>query len=194
MLFEPKSLLKGDKIYLEKPQPTFELAEKLFNLIEDNRLYLLPWVCFIGGHFLINKEEVFKLLLNAQTAWREQTAFTYLIYTRQSDLIGMISAHACEPNNAGLSLKLWIKKTESHKGFAYEAIRLIEKEFFFLGIERLVLSCDINNYKARNLALKADFKYEGISGHAYWNPILKAYCDLIVCAKVNEENMPKALR
>lgn len=187
MLFEPKSILNGTTIYLKKINASFEEAKKLFTLIDTNRKHLNSWIYLYGTTPFSSPENIFKFLLTLQQEWQQQDSFNYGIYLTNETLIGMISAEICPPQNAGIKFKFWIDKEYARTGKISEALTLLEKEFFFLGIERLSICCETDNYKTRNLALKSGYKCEGIARHGYWNLQSKNFGDLAIYSKIKGE-------
>ncbi|MBR4932542.1 MAG: GNAT family N-acetyltransferase [Alphaproteobacteria bacterium] len=186
MFFEPRTQLTGDKITLIKPRALFSEIATLFQLIDNNRKNLLPWLTLIQTPTLKNQEDIFKLLLEIESKWKQQEIFTYLVYHNET-LIGIISALISVPANNGTEIYFWQSKEFTKKGFIQQALSLIEKEFFFLGVERLSIKCDVENYTARGIAIKAGYRLEGIMRHAYWNAPLKSYRDLYVFSKIKNE-------
>ena len=187
MLFQPQSTLKGQNIVLKRPLLQIATANQLLNAIETNRKFILPWFQKTGNPLYRNIEDAFCRLLQIEANWINQTLFTYFIYSSENKFIGFISAQPTKPENCGLNLQFWIVKKSAKQGFMKEAIRLIEKEFFFLGIERIIISCDVENAQARFLAIKSGYHLEGKTKHGYWNPITKKFHDLYVFAKIKED-------
>lgn len=186
MLFQPRAKLEGQNITLKRPLLQIATATQLLNIIDTNRKFLLPWFQKIGNPTYRNTEDAFCRLIQIEAHWINQTLFTYFIYSTENKLIGLISAQPTKPEKCGLNLQFWITKQYSKQGLMKEAIKLIEKEFFFLGTERIVISCDVENPQARMLATKSGYKLEGKTKHGYWNPLTKKFHDLYVFAKIKE--------
>ncbi len=189
MLFEPRTILESDRIQLHKPQATFETANALYQLVDKNRKHLLPWVDMADKVITGSPEDAFVHLTNMVEKWKSQYAFEYLIYeTRSSKLIGVIGVYQPYPEHKSVEVGFWIAKDYSRRGFMREALRLIEKEFFFLEFERIVIRSDIENYGARNLAIKSGYRLEGTLRHSCWSNQFHMYRDLNVFAKIKNEN------
>ncbi len=186
MLFQPRAVLEGQHINLKRPTLQIATANQLLNAIDTNRKFILPWFQQTGNPTYRNTEDAFCRLIQIEAHWINQTLFTYFIYTKENKLIGLISAQPTKPENCGLNLHFWITKKQAHQGFMKEAIQLIEKEFFFLGTERIMISCDIENAQARLLATHSGYKLESKTRHGYWNPLTKKFHDLYVFAKIKE--------
>lgn len=188
MLFEPKPVLKGTQIYLKKPKPTFEMADMLFHLIEQNRDYLLPWVEMADLDITGSLEDTFLHLVNMTSKWFRQYAFEYLIFDNKTNqLIGLIGAYQPFPEHKSIEVGFWMSKNFTRQGKVCEALHLIETEFFFLEFERIVIRIDSNNHRARHFTIKCGYQFEGTLRHAYWSNQLRAYRDLDIFAKLKNE-------
>ncbi len=188
MIFKPARRLNGNLIYLEQKTPSFELATTFFNLLKNNEKHLKYWFQVVDIPMFQDETETFCYLYQLYSNNQKQPSFSYFIYTPDNQLIGFLYAFSTQPQNAGLTIQFWMDKSKTRHGFMSEALRLIEKEFFFAGIERLTICCPIENTKARNLAIKSGYLLEGTAHHIYWNAFDKTFDDLSVFAKVHGKN------
>ncbi len=188
MLFEPKHILEGNLIQLQKTQATFEIADALYKLIDKNRKHLLPWVGLADTNITSNREEAFLHLIKMIDKWNEQTAFTYLIFENKTfRLIGIIGVNQTQPDHKAVELHFWLGSEYCKKGYMREAVKLIEKEFFFLEFERITIKSDVENYATRNLAVKSGYRLEGTLRHSGWCNQFRMYRDYNIFAKLKAE-------
>ncbi len=91
MTISPPSEIKGARIYLKKPNLSFQEADQLFHVAQRNQDHLLPWLAWAQK---TNKpEDSFLFLTQMNTLWKEEKRFEYLIYEMSThDLIGGIGA------------------------------------------------------------------------------------------------------
>ena len=192
MLFEPKTVLRGAEIYLQKPSVLFETADKLFSLIDKNRKTLLPWIEMADAKKTSSREDAFLHLAKMAEKWQSQCGFVYLIYENENHhLIGMIEAEQSAPEHKKIEVGFWMCETENKADKICEALRLVEKEFFYLEFERIEIRLDSDNHKARKLAEACGYKAEGILRHAYWSQQFYKYRDLVILAKLKQEEKIK---
>ncbi len=188
MLFEPKHILEGERIQLQKAQATFEIADSLFKIIEKNRKHLLPWIEIADPNCITSREDAFIYLTKMNNKWAEQTDFEYLIFENKSfRLIGLICVHLENNEHKGLFLNFWLSNDYCKKGYMREAVKLIEKEFFFLEFERITIKSDVENYAARNLSVKSGYRLEGTMRHVYWSNQFHMFRDFNIFAKLKSE-------
>ncbi len=188
MLFEPKHILEGKLIQLQKTHATFELADALYKLIDRNRKHLLPWIEIANPENLSSREEAFLHLIKLVDKWNEQIDFTYLIFENKTfRLIGTIGVHQPFPAHKGIELHFWLGNEYCKKGYMREAVKLIENEFFFLEFERISIKSDVENYATRNLAIKSGYRLEGTLRHSGWCNQFRMYRDYNIFAKLKAE-------
>ena len=60
-------------------------------------------------------------------------------------------------------LNYWLGKDFTGRGLATEALRLVSRELFSLGLNRLEISASVNNEKSCALACRCGFVEEGVS-------------------------------
>lgn len=189
MLFEPRCILEGINVCLQKPHATFETADMLFHLVEQNRRYLLPWVDMADSDITGSREEAFLHLVDMTKKWQRQYAFEYLIFDRQTNLlIGLIGAYQPFPEHKSIEIGFWIDQKFTHRGRAREALQLMEDEFFFLEFERIVVRIDTGNQRACHFIEKCGYRLEGTLRHACWSNQFGAYRDLNIFAKLKSEH------
>lgn len=184
MIMAPDVTIKGKIIKLEQVRSNIALAQKLYETILLNAKHLSYWLEYENNYPIKNLEDSFRYLIYLEDCWQKQEQYSYFIYTLNNELVGFISATLTEPENCGLSLHFWIVKEKRQRGYISEAITLIEKNFFFLGIERIVICCDVKCKIIENLALKNGYLFEGIKRHGYWNPIKSKFMDVCVFSKI----------
>lgn len=188
MLFEPKSVLEGINVRLQKPYATFETADILFRLVKQNRRYLLPWVDMADSNITGSHEEAFLHLVDMTKKWQSQYAFEYLIFESQTNLlIGLIGAYQPFPEHKSIEIGFWIDQKHTHRGMAREALQLVESEFFFLEFERIVVRIDTGNQRACHFIERCNYRLEGTLRHAFWSNQFGTYRDLNIFAKLKSE-------
>lgn len=184
MIMEPKNIISSQKIQLKKTESTILSAQCLYDVMLTNKNDLRRWFESSNTQEINSVEDAFRFLLELENLWHQQKQYAYFIYLPSGKLIGFISATLTEPENCELTFHFWIIKEERKNGYISEAISLLEPIFFFLGIERMVVSCDIAYKTVQSLALKNGYQFEGIKRHGYWNPVKNRFNDIGVFSKI----------
>lgn len=185
----PSKTLIGEKIILSKPDVTFEYAIKMFTVVEQNREHILPWLSWAMPEMTKSAENSFMYAYEADKDWEKQERFEYAIYDKATNeycgAIGVMK-RGCSHNKT-FELGFWLKKEVNGRGYMNEAVKLIEKEFFNLGVERLIIRNDVKNIKSRKVAEKAGFQFEGCQRHGAWSKYLKEFTDINVFSKLRKD-------
>ena len=185
MIMPPDTIIQGKTIQLEKVRSNVAFAQKLYETLLVNKKYLSYWFEYGCNLKIDNLEDSFCYLMHLEDCWQKQKQYSYFIYTQNNELVGFISVTLTEPENCGAILHFWITKQERQKGYISEAMALIEKNFFFIGIERMVICCDSKCKIIENLALKNGYQFEGVKRHGYWNATKSKFVDMNVFSKIN---------
>lgn len=184
MIMEPNELITGNIIQLHRITSNIVLAQKFYEIILANKKNLVTWFEYEHNCQINSLDDSFRYLICLENRWQEQKQFSYFIYTLKNELVGYISANLTEPENCGIELSFWIIKAARQHGYISEAISLIEKIFFFLGIERIVVCCFSECKIVANLALKNHYQFEGVKKHGHWNSVKKKFVDVSVYSKI----------
>lgn len=184
----PKKIL-GDRIYLEKPEISFEYAKKMFAVVDINREHILPWLEWATNERTKSPEDEFAFALNAENSWNEGVCFEFAIYdSNTKDYLGGISLiKRDKTHNKCFEIGYWLRKDYCKKGYMQEAVRMLEKTAFDLGVERIVIRNDVENIASKNVAVKCGYTFEGISRHGQYNSILQEFRDINVFSKLRGE-------
>jgi diaminopimelate decarboxylase len=135
-------------------------SQVLFNCVDTNRHHLgkwLPWVeftkCPSNSRNFIEAEQHAHLL--AQRA-------SYGIFNEGS-LIGMIAFHKINWDCEQASIGYWVSLAHQGKGFITKAcISLVNYGFSNLKLNKVIISCAVENDRSRVIAEKLGFRLEGI--------------------------------
>ncbi|TDM25829.1 N-acetyltransferase [Macrococcoides caseolyticum] len=148
--------MKVDKD-IELVQPEVTYAEALFNVLDQNRLYLREYLSFIDYVKEVEHETQFiKMMLTRQA---EGTGRLFLIFINGS-LQGTIDLHAISNEHKKAEIGYWISKSYSGKGITTKAVRSIcDFGFNTLGLNKISLIADTENQGSNKVALKSGFTF-----------------------------------
>lgn len=154
-----KKIIRGQRITLKKIPCNMETASKIFSIVDNNRNYLLPWSQW--AHYVKNTKSYFEWLEQREDDWNKKTRATYGIYL-EKEFIGRIAVEDINYMKDSAELGYWIDSKHSGQGYATEALKVIEKEFFKRGLNRIVIYSDPDNLASIHVAEKNNYTLEGI--------------------------------
>lgn len=188
MQFDPKTYLEENEIYLEKPEPSFALADEMFQVVDKNREHILPWLEWAANDKTKTAEDSFMFMVHADQKWKENKGFEYLIHLKETkEIIGGIGiSHRDSERSHKIEIGYWLAKPFCGKGYMQKAVRLIEKEFSDLGVVRFVIRNDVGNIPSAKTAKALGYHFEGIARKDKWSNHFKSYRDMNVWSKVSE--------
>lgn len=95
--------------------------------------------------------------------WRTGNRYLYFIFDKKTkEFFGEISLHRFVKWNKTAELGYWLKPTVTKKGYCQEAIKVMEKQAFEKGLNRLVLKVDSLNKSSNRTAQLAGYHLDGI--------------------------------
>ncbi|MFI3241659.1 MAG: GNAT family protein [Alphaproteobacteria bacterium] len=157
--FHLSEKIVGDKITLLRRRS--EHNEELFNLINNSRDTL--------GRFLFwvedtkNVEDVAQVTEIFSKNWDEQNSFEYVFIENETNkIVGAGGIHTVSYMNRWAEYGYYFDDSATGKGYATQAVALLEEELFSKGIHRLVIECDVENIASAKVAEKNGFELEAI--------------------------------
>lgn len=189
MRLEPKKELIGENVILKKPEVTFEFAQKMYAVIDANREHILPWLEWAMPSVTKSAEDDYNFAFSADKDWEAGKRFEYAIFDKNSgEYLGGTGVMQREKeNDFQFEIGYWLAKSACGKGVMQEVVKLIEREFFSLGVERIVIKNDVRNLKSKQVAERLGYYFEGVLRHSSYNEYLKEYQDINVFSKLRSE-------
>lgn len=170
----------GKKVILLRRTHTHD--SDLFRLIDTSRSFLRRFLFWIDDtKTLQNVSEVTDIF---NKNWNNQNSFEYVFLDATTNqLVGAGGIHTISYMNKTAEYGYYLDKEAIGKGYATEAVALLEKELFKKGIHRLVIQCDSKNTASARVAERNGFIREAClkqAKYAYGN-----YRDELIYAKLN---------
>lgn len=159
----PQEILTGTRFELRRHQA--EAAPLIFAAVcaDRERLRLfLPWVD--GTRKLEDTEEYLRL---SAVQWEESRTFDYGIYAGAAYL-GNIGVHTISWEDDRAEIGYWLTGEAEGKGYATEAVGLLEKELFRLGFHRVEIRCNARNARSAAVPKRCGFTLEGTLREDVW--------------------------
>ena len=156
----PKIIQDGD-IELVKLEPTFENAQRAFELIDGNRAHLGRWEFWPAG--IKNAEGQFNALVKK---YDDADGTFWILY--KGELAGSAGIRqidsVCKSGNIGY----WLGAEFTGRGIATRAVKMLEDlAFGEMGFNRLVIAMNTENAKSIAVAQRLGYVYEGTAREYY---------------------------
>lgn len=179
--------LESERIVLKRPVPSFELAKEIFAAVEESRENLAPWLPWCQR--TTKAEHSYGFLADwCDKNWQEKTGFPYLIHDKLTDkYLGCIDFMNVSDTNKSGEIGYWIRKSAEGKGYMSEALKVLEKEAFRVGINRIYIGNDTRNIRSANVAERAGYHLEGILRQNRWDDYSQSFVNSNVWSKLKEE-------
>jgi RimJ/RimL family protein N-acetyltransferase len=175
------------RLILERPKPTFELAQEIYTYVQLSLNNLQPWLPWANSMDSVEGE--FAYLLNwCDKHWEERTGFPFII--RDKDIkrfLGVIDViHIDEKNKIG-EIGYWLQNNAMGQGYMREAVLAVEKQCFMAGLNRIEIRNDTRNEASANVARGAGYHLDGVLRQDKWSEYDKKFVDSNVWSKLKEE-------
>ncbi len=180
-----KNKLIGKRIVLKLNKPLISLANIMFMVISDNRKHLGPW--FPWEAKTKNVEDSFKYLLDTHQKIKNKEKFDYGIYL-DDVYIGNIGIFDISKEKKSAEIGYWLSSSYLRNGYVTEAVKLLEKEFFFIfGLNRIQIKCDERNIASAGVAKKCGYLFEGKYREDSFSDFFKGFRNTLVFSKLKSE-------
>lgn len=149
-------LIESSRISLKKQE--MENASLMFQYVDRDRERLqrfLPWTDYVKT---VKDEEEF--IEKCLKEWDDHEAAAYALF-KGDDYMGNITAFDMDWEHESCEIGYWILGEYEGKGFMSEAVSLLESVLFEAGFHRIIIRCDPQNNRSKNIPKKLGYKYEG---------------------------------
>ena len=152
------------QIYLELINESHAIP--IFNMVDQNRSFLRPWLSFVDKMDTVTFAEHFV----HGTIERNQDGQEYaFVLTQNGEAMGRIGIYKIDRQNKIGEIGYWLVEKAQGNGIVTSACKaLISFCFLDLLLNRIEIKCGTENYKSQAIPGKLGFKKEGIIRDGEW--------------------------
>lgn len=158
---DPKALpeeLVGESVTLRRYDMAY--LDEMFNAIDESRTHLFPWCEWAKNQTL---DDSIQYIAGCKVSWENKAQFDYAIFENETGtLLGNCSAVRFNWKNNKTEIGYWLADKACGKGYATDAVKTLENALFIIGINRIKITCDVENEASANVAKRCGFSHEGI--------------------------------
>ncbi len=157
-------MLKKDEIELIPLDPTH--AKTLFELIHKNRAFIRTWLPWVDGTQTIADTEHF-ITINTKLLTDKNGIQCGIWF--QKKMVGVIGYHFIHKANRKASIGYWLDEDYRGKGIMTTACELlISYGFTHFNLNRVEISCAVENEKSAAIPKRLGFTKEGYFRESEW--------------------------
>jgi len=151
-------------------------AEKLFTLIDQNRVHLRQWLPWLDGNTSV--EDTYAFIRHSQEQYSSKKGFQAAI-TYKNEIAGIIGYHPIDWQDRSVMIGYWLGERFQGKGIMTEATRLlVHYAFIELLLHRVEIRCATGNTKSCAIPERLHFVKEGVVKDGEW--LYDHFVDLVL--------------
>ncbi len=180
--FSMPEYLSDDVIELQA-RNNMRFDEDLWFEIDKNRLFLREYLLWVDKtNSLEDCHSATEMFTNR---WNEGSNYAYSIVLKVTGkAIGSIDIQNIDKDNAKAEIGYWLAEEFNGRGYVSKAVKLIEKQAFMGGINRLAILVQKENLPSTRVAERNNYIYEGTFKQALYK--YGVFHDVLVFAKLNK--------
>ena len=180
--------IESERIILKKSVPSFELAKKLYAVADKSRETLREWQPWVDKTNSPEDEYTHYLVEWCQKHWDEGTGFAYLIVLKETEgIIGCVDIYHISKEDKSGELGYWLSNDAVGHGYMQEALKILEKEAFNAGLNRIWLWNDTQNIRSVNVTKRLNYHLDGVMRQDAWDEVHQRFRDTNVWSKLKSE-------
>lgn len=140
-------------------QPTLEMAQELFEVVDSDRDHLRRFLDFVDSTTSFEPQEQYiKMKLEGYVNGTDRL---FLIAYDQK-IIGCIDLHFIDINNKKAELGYWLHSSQTNKGIMTKVVKMVcAIGFEDMGLNKLSIRADTENKASNAVAVKSGFSFVG---------------------------------
>lgn len=158
---EYPKVIKFDDITLEKIEPTFENARRIFDVVDAERDSLRRFLSWIDESRC--PEDMFMHMYKVS---QTDNGSYYIIY--DGKIVGNVGVDISSKKNKIAEIAYWLSNKYTGRGIMTRCVKKLE-EFAFknMDVNRIEIIMETENIKSENVAKRAGYVCEGIRRQSY---------------------------
>jgi ribosomal-protein-serine acetyltransferase len=184
MIEKIKNKLVGKRIVLKITKPDLATANVIFEAICENRKHLRPWLPWEKEAKRV--EDSMKYLFDKEEKFKAGEKVEYGIYVNNV-YAGNIGIFDINKTKKSAEIGYWLSAKFARNGYVSEAVKLLEKEFFTNGLNRIQIKCDERNLASSGVAKKCGYVLEGKLRQNSYSEHFKDFRNTLVFSKLKSE-------
>jgi RimJ/RimL family protein N-acetyltransferase len=184
MIEKIKNKLVGKRIVLKITKPDLATANAIFEVICENRKHLRPWLPWEKETKKV--EDSMKYLFDKEDMFKAGKKVEYGIYVNNV-YAGNIGIFDINNTKKSAEIGYWLSTKFARNGYVSEAVKLLEKEFFTNGLNRIQIKCDERNLASSGVAQKCGYVLEGKLREDSYSEHFKDFRNTLVFSKLKSE-------
>ncbi len=158
-------------------------AETAYQLIDQNRPYLKPWLPWLTDTYSLEDTRAYHKH-NLQS-YAEQRGYSLAVFYL-GQMVGEVGYNHLDWENRATELGYWLAPPVQGQGLMTKACRvLIHHALVDLKLNRVEIRCGVENNRSRRLPERLGFYQEGILRRAEW--LHTRYVDIAVYSLLAQE-------
>ncbi len=155
-------LLTDQVVTLRRFRP--DDAQALYEAVRESLPDLIPWLAWASPAYSLRDAQEYLHL--ADRKWGTELYVFAVTDARDHSLAGAVSLTLLRPNAYYSNLGYWIRSSRRGQGLAGRAARLAARfGLEHLGLQRIEIVVDVENYASQRAAEKSGARREGILRH-----------------------------
>lgn len=148
--------LTGPRIILKRH--AVDRASAMFSAIDRDRERLRRFLPWVDG--TRSESDSVQYIHSTIEKWNELSGFDYGIFLGDTYL-GNVGVHTVSWKNDRCELGYWILGEHERKGYASEAVAILERELFGLGFHRIEIRCSHLNSRSAEVPKRLGYHLDG---------------------------------
>lgn len=179
----PPEKIETDRLVLKRKTP--DMADELFEVIDNSRAHLMPFMCWLDKTQHI--DDVRENSLKALEDWNSYDNFTYLLLDKDlGTIIGSLDLQKINWDNYKACIGYWIESLAQGRGLMAEAVTALSRVAYDIGFNRLEIHCRGDNERSQAVALRCGFTREAILRQARF--FHGQFYDEMIFARLRDDN------
>lgn len=178
-----KEELTGNRIKLCRPECNSETAKSIFNVIDKCKAAFVPW---LGWGVEYSQEDALNFLQTTDIDWNNNAQYVYAIYLGKT-FIGLISVLNIAWKHKRAEIGYWLDTDYTGKGYMTEAMKILEKELFDDGFNKIVIHTDVLNVKSAKIPQTLGYKLDGVLRQEIYSSTNQRFRDRNVFSKLKSD-------